>query len=321
MPDLLVEARDAHGGARPRARTTRRGGDRRTHTNSAYLFLAPVFLVFGLFLLLPLAHAAYLSLFDWDGLNAGTWVGLENYRELLTSPAIRSAFLHSFVLILFYGVLPIAIALFLVSLISRSRHVRGLGPYRTLLFLPQVIPSVVVAIAWRWILAQDGPLNELLDAVGLGGLTRPWLGDFETALPSIGLIGTWAYYGLAMVLFISGVQKIPQSLYDAAHMDGAGPVREFFAVTLPGLRRELVVAATLTVAAAVATFDLVFVATAGGPGNATTVPALEVYRRAFTNGEVGAAAAVATVIAVVVFALMLAIRRVGRTPEEREAGR
>jgi raffinose/stachyose/melibiose transport system permease protein len=159
-----------------------------------------------------------------------------------------------------------------------------------------VIALVVVAVVWRRIYEPTG-----------------WLGDFTLALPAIGLVGTWVAFGLALVLLLAGVQRIPRSLYDAARVDGAGPVREFFAVTLPNVRGELAVALTLTTITALRNFDLVYVTTGGGPGNATTVPALEVYRRAFGGGEVGAAAAVGVCLAAVIFVLALAINRAART--------
>jgi raffinose/stachyose/melibiose transport system permease protein len=200
---------------------------------------------------------------------------------------------------------------------SRTR-VRGLALFRTVLFLPQVIALVVVAVMWRMIYAPDGGLiNESLRAVGLGGLAQNWLGSFSLALPSVGLIGTWVMYGLAMVLFTAGVQKIPQSLYDAARMDGAGPVREFFAVTLPGLRNEIAVALTLTTIQALRSFDLVYITTGGGPGDSTSVPAFEVYNRAFRGGDVGSASAIGVCIAALIFVLTLAVNRIA----EREAAR
>jgi raffinose/stachyose/melibiose transport system permease protein len=124
-------------------------------------------------------------------------------------------------------------------------------------------------------------------------------------------------YGLCLVLFLAGIQKIPSSLYDAARSDGAGPLREFFVVTVPGLRGEVVVAATLTMIAAIGSFDIVYVGTGGGPGTATSVPSLEVYRRAFTYGQVGSAAAVGVTIAVIIFIAALAIVRLGQRGEAR----
>ena len=175
---------------------------------------------------------------------------------------------------------------------------RGQAGFRTVLFLPQVIPLVVVAVIWRMIYSpQDGSVNELLRALGLDSLARPWLGDFTYALPAVGIVGTWVMCGLALVLFMAGVQRIPQSLYDAARVDGAGPVREFFAVTLPNLRGEIAVALTLTTIAALRNFDLVYLTTQGGPGEATSVPAFQVYNRAFQLGQIGSAAAIGFTLA------------------------
>ena len=273
----------------------------------AYLYVLPGLVVFVAFVLLPLIHSAWISLFAWDGITAGEWVGIDNYKAVVTEPELRRAFLHSLILLFFYSVLPIVIGLLLAAAMSRTR-VRGLAAFRTVLFLPQVIALVVVAVMWRMIYAPEGGLlNRALGVLGIG--PQNWLGDFNLALPSVGLIGTWVMYGLAMVLFTAGVQKIPQSLYDAARVDGAGPVREFFAVTLPGLRSELAVALTLTTIAALRNFDLVYITTGGGPGGQTSVPAFEVYHRAFQSGEVGGASAVGVCLAAVIFVLSYAINR------------
>jgi len=257
--------------------------------------------------LLPLGHTVWLSLHQWDGLTPKTWVGLDNYKQIVRDPILRGAFKHAFVLIGFYAVIPVTLGLVLVAALSRAR-VRGQAGFRTVLFLPQVIPLVVVAVIWRMIYAPlDGPLNRALDGVGLGALARPWLGDFGLALPAVGLVGTWVMIGLTLVLFMAGVQKIPQSLYDAARVDGAGPLREFLAVTLPNLRGEIAVALTLTTIAALRNFDLIYITTQGGPGNSTSVPAWEVYNRAFQIGQIGMAAAIGFTLACVIFALSFAI--------------
>jgi raffinose/stachyose/melibiose transport system permease protein len=274
----------------------------------AYLYLAPAFAFYLLFAFGPLVYTTWLSFFDWDGLTEGEWIGLENYDRVLSDPDIRASFVHSFVLILFYAVLPVILGLLLASLIAHSR-VRGVTFFRAVLFLPQTIASVVVAIAFTWIYAPEGPLNEGLRAVGLGSVARGWLGDFDFALPALGLVGTWVMFGLCLVLFLAGIQKIPLSLYEAARVDGAGRVREFFAVTLPGLRGELAVALTLTTIIALRTFDLIYVSTQGGPGTTTTVPSVLVYQNAFSNGRVGLAAAVAVVLTALIFVVAFAITR------------
>jgi raffinose/stachyose/melibiose transport system permease protein len=274
-----------------------------------YLYLAPGLAVFAAFVLAPLGHSFWLSLFEWDGITAGTWVGLDNYGDVVTDPALRRAFWHALVLIVFYALLPVAIGLLLAGLLARAR-VRGLTFFRTVLFLPQVIALVVVAVMWRMIYdPQNGALNELLRAVGLGSLAQSWLGDFDVALPAVGLIGTWVWFGVAMVLLTAGVQKIPPSLYDAARVDGAGMVREFLAVTLPALRGEIAVALTLTTIGALRNFDLVYITTKGGPGEATSVPAFQVYSRAFESGQVGSAAAVGLCLTAIIFAITFGINR------------
>lgn len=275
----------------------------------AYLYVLPAFAVFGLFVLAPLGHAVWLSLFDWDGITVGEWVGFDNYSEVVSDPELRGAFLHALILLAFYAILPVIVGLLLAAAMTRTR-VRGLAAFRTILFLPQVVAMIVVAVMWRMIYAPEGPINDALRFVGLDGLAQNWLGDFDLALPSVGLIGTWVMYGLAMVLFTAGVQKIPQSLYDAARVDGAGPVREFFAITLPGLRNELAVALTLTTIAALRNFDLVYITTRGGPGDRTSVPAFEVYQRAFETGAVGSAAALGMCLVAVILALTFLINRI-----------
>jgi raffinose/stachyose/melibiose transport system permease protein len=282
-----------------------------------YLYLAPALAVFAAFVLAPLAHSFWLSLFEWDGVTLGTWVGLDNYGEVVSDPALRRAFLHALVLIVFYALLPVGIGLLLAGLLARTR-VRGLALFRTILFLPQVIALVVVAVMWRMIYdPQNGALNEILRAVGLGSLTQSWLGDFDLALPSVGLVGTWVWFGLAMVLLTAGVQKIPPSLYDAARVDGAGVVHEFLAVTLPGLRGEIAVALTLCTIAALRNFDLIYITTQGGPGQATSVPAFQVYDRAFQSGRVGSAAAIGLTLTVIIFAFSFAINRTAERGQAR----
>jgi raffinose/stachyose/melibiose transport system permease protein len=241
--------------------------------------------------------------------TAGHWVGLDNYRQAITDPGVHQAFKHSLVLILFYSVLPITIGLVLTAALTYAR-VRGVTVVQTVIFLPQILAAVVIGIAWKWLYDPLGPINQVLGAVGLDSLERPWLGDFQTALPAIGVIGTWITTGLCVVLFMAGVQRIPLSRYEAARVDGAGPVREFFAVTLPGLRNELAVALSLTVITALRVFDIIYVTTKGGPGSETTVPSLLIYQRAFVTGQVGSAAAIGAIMGVIILALAVGITRV-----------
>jgi raffinose/stachyose/melibiose transport system permease protein len=158
--------------------------------------------------------------------------------------------------------------------------------------------------------------NQLLRLVGLGSLTRAWLGDFDTALPAVGIVGSWLGIGLCLVLFLSGVANIQPELFEAARIDGAGPMGEFFSITLPALRGQIAVALTLTVVAALKTFDLVYITTRGGPGTSTTLPAFEAYNRAFNTGKVGSAAAVAILLTAIILVVTVLIQKI--QPDEVE---
>jgi raffinose/stachyose/melibiose transport system permease protein len=274
-----------------------------------WLYILPAAAMFSIFVILPLIDSVWLSLFEWDGIGPRHWVGVSNYRQLLSDPTIREAFRHAAVLVIFFSVIPVTLGLFVASTLNRV-SMRSGGTVRSILFLPQVIAAVVIGVSWRWILAQTGPVNSLLGAIGLGSVSRAWLGDFTWALPSVGLIGTWSMLGLCMLLFLGGIQSIPPSLYDAARTDGAGPFRELVLVTIPGLRNEIAIAATLTVITALRVFDLIFVTTQGGPGTSTITPSFLIYTRAFQVGQVGFAAALAVVLTSVVFLVAFVISRV-----------
>ncbi|MEV6128657.1 sugar ABC transporter permease [Streptomyces violaceusniger] len=273
-----------------------------------YVYILPALIVYAAFLLYPFGQAVWLSFVHWDGLTVATPAGFDNYRALFSDASLRAPFLHALLLLVFYAALPVAIGLLLAALMSRVR-IRGMTFFRTVLFLPQVLALIVVGVAWRSILAPDGLLNDVLRAVGLGGLARPWLGDYTWALPAVGIVGTWVGTGLCMVLFLAGAQRIPRELYEAARMDGAGPLREFLTVTLPGLRPQIAVALTLTIVAGLRNFDLIYITTSGGPGNATSVPAYEVYHRAFETNQVGSAAAVGVALTVLIFVLTVTVSR------------
>ncbi len=299
------------GAARPR-RLWRRRAERAPGDagNIGWLYVLPGLAFYVLFTLAPLVHTVYYSLFSWDGLTGKAYIGLRNYKDAIVDHDLLWSFVHSGVLILFYAVLPVILGLALTAALTRH-PVRGFRFFRTALFLPQLIAGVVIAQAFVWVYDANGPLNKFLRLVGLGSVVRPWLGDFTWALPAIGGIGTWVTYGLCMVLFVAGVQKIPTTLYDAARVDGAGPFREFMAVTLPGLRGEVLVAFVLTTINALRSFDIVYNTTAGGPGGQTLVPSMYMYLNAFQYNKVGYAAAVATVLAAVIFLLAGFVLRLG----------
>ena len=288
-----------------RARRARRPG----RVWLGWLFAAPAVVMYATFVLRPLLLTVQYSLYDWNGIGASTWVGLDNYRRLLTDSELFATIVHAFELIVFFSGIPVLLGLFVAATIRNIAASRLATVARTVLFLPQVIPLVAAGIMWSWLLSSTGLANELLAAVGLGDLTRAWLGDFDTALPAVGVIGAWVLVGLCTLLLLAGMSKIDPALYEAARLDGAGPVREFFSITVPSLRQEIGVCVTVTVIAALASFDIVYIATQGGPGNATMVPGLEIYYLAFSEREVGMASALAVALVLLVLAVVLPLQR------------
>ncbi len=292
----------------PRLARRRRASREGRGAATPYLYIAPAFVVYAAFLLYPLGRAAQFSLYSWDTVSPAVFVGFGNYVAMAGDPDLLGSFGHAAILILFYCVLPLCLGLVVAAILNRAR-VRGLSFFRTVIFLPQVIAMVVVAVAWTRIYSTDGTLNTVLRAVGLGDWARAWLGDYTFALPAVGLIGTWVETGLVTVLLLAGMGRIPLDLYEAARLDGAGPVSEFFAITLPAVRGEIVVATTLTVVAALKNFDIIYMTTRGGPGSATSVPSYQVYNQAFGLGQVGMAATIGVTLAVVIFGVNLVLNR------------
>jgi raffinose/stachyose/melibiose transport system permease protein len=162
------------------------------------------------------------------------------------------------------------------------------------------------------LLSLPGLINQILKAVGLGTIARAWLGDFDWALPSVGIIGIWVLLGFCIVLLSTGITKIDPALYESARIDGAGWFREFAAITVPLLRYEIGVCLTVTVIAALAAFDIVYVSTAGGPGNATAVPGIQIYILAFTQRAIGLASALAVMLMLLVIVVILPIQWLSR---------
>lgn len=293
-----------------RARWARRYGSKAGW--SGWLFALPAAIMYAVFALYPILTSFQYSFYDWNGIGRAKWVGFDNYVEVFTDPRLLGSIWHAFFLIIFFTGFPILIGL-LVASVVREIQSKVLGATaRTIMFLPYIIPGAAAAIAWTWMYTPNGAVNQLLSAVGLESLTRAWLGDFTWALPAVGFIGTWILTGLCTLLLLSGIGKIDATLYEAASLDGAGRWAQFRTVTLPGLTREIGVCVTITVIAALASFDVVFMSTQGGPGRATMVPGVEVYQLGFTESRIGTASALAIVLALLILVVVIPLQRLFR---------
>ncbi|GHF19113.1 carbohydrate ABC transporter permease [Pseudolysinimonas yzui] len=276
------------------------------------LMIAPALAAYGFFVLVPFIQGVQYSFYDWNGVGASTWVGVDNYLRVFTDREMLSAIRNAFVLVIFFTVIPVGTGLVLATLIRNIRAGVFSTVSQTILFLPQIIPLAAAGIAWSWMYAQTGTVNQILSAVGLGGITRPWLADYGTALPAVGLIGSWVLTGLCTVLLLTGISKIDASLYEAVRLDGAGWFREFITITIPGLRQQIAVLITITVIAALSSFDIIYTSTQGGPGRATLVPGLSIFRIGFTQSDVGLASAFGIVLMALVLIVVIPIQRLSK---------
>jgi raffinose/stachyose/melibiose transport system permease protein len=279
---------------------------------SGWLFAVPALVFYVVFDLWPILTSIRISLFKWDGIGTMTWVGLANYRAVFSEPELLSTLGHAFYLIIFFSLVPVAFGLIAAS-VMRQIEGRVFGTVaRTTLFLPQIIPGAAAAVAWIWMYSNKGLINQVIGGIGFASVARPWLADFDWALTAVGFIGTWLMTGFCTLLLMAGLGKIDGTLYEAAQIDGAGPLAQFWAVTLPGLRQEIGVCVTLTIIAAMASFDVVYLATRGGPGTQTLVPGVEVYRLAFESSRLGAASALAVILAVIIIVVIVPLQRLFR---------
>lgn len=309
---MMLDTRAQNGkrtGVMPSPTNRRCGSGRQT---TAWLLALPAIAFYTVFALWPLVDGLRYSLYEWNGIGAARWVGLGNYERILTDADLLRPVRNAMTLILFFTGIPVTLGLVLASLLRAIRNPPLAAVARTVLFLPQVIPLAAAGIAWSWMYSQTGALNQLLDTVGLESLSRPWLGDFDVALPAVGLIGSWVLTGLCTVMLLTGMSKIDPALYESVRLDGGGWLGEFRAVTVPCLRNEIGVLVTLTMIAALASFAIIFSTTGGGPGGSTTVPSVEIYRLGFGERQIGLASALGVVVILLVLAIILPVQRLFR---------
>jgi len=276
------------------------------HTATVLGFLAPSLIPLALFTIGPIVASAGISLLQWNLLRAPEFVGLDNYAKLLGSVEFMDALRHT--LLFLAGYLPLVIVGGLALALALHQPLRGSVFFRSAYFLPVVSSWVVVALMWRWLLSPDvGLVNYLLDLIGIDG--PGWWADPAWAMPSVILATAWKDLGFVMVLFLAGLQAIPEEYYEAAEVDGAGRYRRFRHVTLPLLSPTLFFVVVISLISGFQVFDQVFVMTGGGPAGATSVVVERVYTYAFRYGQMGYASAMSWVlVAIILVATIVQLR-------------
>jgi raffinose/stachyose/melibiose transport system permease protein len=261
------------------------------------LFISPALLYLGVWIYYPIVRNLYLSFLDAPRPRSRDYffVGLRNFVRLFQDELFLKSLWHNIVWVLLSIAIPVVIGLLLAVLLAGRRHSRLF--YAGVYFIPQTIAAVIAAIVWRWIYDPNiGPLNQLLEVVGLSALTQQWLANESLVLFSVNMIGSWTYVGFCVLIFMAGLQNINPSLYDAAMIDGANSLQRFFFVTIPLLRSTILFIIVFTIIGSMKFFDLIFVATKGGPNNASYVVGLYIYNLFLHQGRINYAATMSTVL-------------------------
>ncbi|MFE1646123.1 carbohydrate ABC transporter permease [Microbacterium sp. P01] len=279
---------------RPRARRPYRG-----FAHSVWWFVLPAAALYVFAVVYPSIRGSLYAFTDWDGVSLDpSWVGLDQFARIWSDPngltAIRNTLLIAFAVTVIQNAIGLLIALAVNSRI-KTRNI-----LRVLIFAPVVVTSIAVGFLWKNLYAPEGGINQILESVGLGALQQNWLGDPSVAIWSIIIVMFWQFVGYSMVIFLAGLQGIPEEVLEAAAIDGAGPIRRFWSVIRPLLAPAITINVMLSLIGGLKLFDQVFVMTQGGPGGATNTISTLIYSNAFALGRFGYAAALAVVLAIFV---------------------
>ena len=268
---------------------------------AAWIFLAPAAVLMAIFVLWPIAYLFYLSFTQGNFTISGVhWVGLKNYLRLLVSPDFWQVMGNTVYFTIATVIPSLIIPLILAVLLDQALALRGI--LRTAYFIPSITSLVAVGLGWRWLFQTDGPINAFLSSLGFDPI--PWLSSTVWAMPVIILLSIWKQLGFNMVVFLAGLQAIPVNRYEAAELDGANFLQQFWYVTLPGLRPTLVFATVTTAIFTLRSFEQVYIITGGGPLNSTNLLVYYIYDRAFSQFDFGYAAAAATILLAVALILV-----------------
>jgi multiple sugar transport system permease protein len=284
-------------------------GLRRREALWFYLFASPWIIGFVVFLLGPMLASVYISLTDWDSFTAPKWVGLDNYTRLLTEdPVFWKALWNTFYYAAISVPLGLGIGLWLANLLNKQ--VRARKVFRTLIYLPTLVPLVATAMIFKMVLAPSGPLNDVLGWFGIPGPS--WLLESGWVKPALILLSVWGAGG-ATVLLLAAMKGIPRELYEAAEVDGAGPVRQFWSITVPQLTPIIFFNLVMGLIGAFQVFSQVYILTKGGPNNASQMMVPLLFDEAFSFYHLGYASAVSWLLFAVILGFTLLAFRTARS--------
>lgn len=287
-------------------------GPWRRRARAGRLFVAPNLAAVAVFMLFPLGFSLYMSFQRWDVFRPPKFVGLKNFQELFTSDPLFLIAIRNTVIFTLGTVVPtIVVSLVVAGMLNRK--VRGIGLFRTIVFLPLAISSVVMAVVWQFVFNTDnGLLNIMLGWVGIGPV--PWLVEPRWAMASLCMVSVWRSVPFATVILLAAMQGVPETVYEAARIDGAGEIRQFLSITMPLIRGSISFVGVISIIHAFQAFDMVYVLNGanGGPETATYVLGIMLFQHAFSFLEFGYASALAWVMFAILLVLTVVQLRITR---------
>jgi putative chitobiose transport system permease protein len=284
-----------------------------------YLFLLPALVLLGVFVFYPIGAVVYYSLTDYDIVRPPVFTGLDNFVRLLEDETFKLALLHSFIYLI---VTPILIVLSILLAIVVNRKLRGIHIYRALYFVPAVSGSIAIGLSWRWLFDRSGVINSILQSWGVIDQPIQWLATPSLVLPMAMLLTIWAGIGYYSVIFLAGLQNVPEELYDAARIDGASDLQKHRYVSIPALRPQIVFVAVISSLAALKVFDEIYVLTnrTGGVLDSGVTMVFYLWEQAFERSNAGYASAIAIVLLLVTLGFSIVNVRLlerGNAPGDR----
>jgi putative chitobiose transport system permease protein len=276
---------------------------------TSYLFLAPALALVATFVLYPIAAVIFYSFTDFDIITDPVWVGSENYERLIADPVFWKALTNSIVYLI---ATPTVIVLSIMLAIAVNRRLRGIHIFRALYFVPAVSGSIAIGISWRWLFERNGMVNSVLISTGILDEPVQWLTNPDFVLPIAIMLTVWAGVGYYAVIFLAGLQNIPEELYDAARIDGCNDLQKHWHVSLPGLRPQIVFVAVISSLAALKVFDEIYVLTnhTGGVLESGTTIVFYLWRQAFVLSNAGYASAIAIALLLLTLVFSIGLVRV-----------
>ena len=267
-----------------------------------YLFILPTYVGFIIFILYPLIESMRISFLDFSILRGSTYIGLDNYMQMLQDPRLRIVYANTIVFTLFAVFFNAGIGLVLAVMLNRRLPILMRNLYRSIFFFPVLIAHTYIAVIWEFLYAQDtGVINYYLSFLGIEPI--PWLSNVHWAMAAIIILDVWKNTGFAMLVFLAGLQSIPNEYYEAAQLDGANERQLFFRITIPMLSPTIFFILVIFMIGALQVFDTIIVLTAGGPGDATRSVVLYIYEIAFRTFNMGYAAAVSMTLFAIILVL------------------